>query len=133
MTNDKESNTKRREFRQGIPLIEWIVAGIGGVLVMASFGFLVYRAISEQEPPSFGFAIEKVQPMNEQQSVTVSIKNRGGRPVADVRVRAISGSGEEREAVIDYVPSQSRRVTFLFDQVVVAADVRFAVESFTEP
>ncbi len=132
MTSDIKYDSQSA--RDNIPIMEWIVAAIGGLLVIASFGFLVYRAVVEREPPSFEFTIEKVERLRQQSAATVSIRNNGGQPVADLRVQAIGGQEQSTEVVVDYVPAKSsRRVTFVFDKSTVASEIKFLVDSFTKP
>ncbi len=120
--------------QNGIPVAEWIVAAVGGVLVIASFLFLAYRAVSEREPASFEFTIEEIQRVQQQLVATASVHNRGGQPVADLRLRAICKRDQVKEVVIDYVPAKSsRRVTFYFVDADVDAPIEFVVDSFTEP
>ncbi len=128
------TNQDIQSARDHIPIAEWIVAAIGGLLVTASFGFLAYRASSEREPPSFDFTIEKLVAMNWQTAATVSVRNHGGKAVADLRLRAICTQDQSKEVVIDYVPAKSaRRVTFVFDEPMMDSEIKFFVDSFTEP
>ncbi len=132
MTTD--TNHDSQSARGHIPIAEWIVAAIGGLLVVASFGFLAYRSVGEREPPAFEFTIEKVVPMNVQKAVTVSVRNLGGKPVADLRLHVIGNQGQVKEVVIDYLPAKSsRRVAFVFDEPPVDIEMNIFVDSFTEP
>lgn len=131
---DKNTQLNAKVFRDAIPLAEWIVAACGGILIAASFGFLGYRAIIQQKPPSFDVVVEKVEAAGMQASSTVAVHNRGGRPAADVTVHASSDNGRQLEVVIDYVPvGSSRRVVFLFASSVEASDAAFTVDSYSEP
>lgn len=117
-----------------IPLAEWIVAAIGGLLVIASFVFLAYRSVSELVPPSFEFEIKDFNSIDQQSAVTVSVTNTGGKPVADLRVRATGPESASREVTVDYVPAKSsRKITFVFDPPTEASQLKFTIESFTEP
>lgn len=119
---------------ESIPVAEWIVAAIGGLLVIASFAFLVYRAVVEQERPSFEIEIEAVHSSEHYNSVTISVHNVGGQPVADLIVRATGDKPESPVVTVDFVPAKSsRRVTFVFDKATEISRLSFAVESFTEP
>jgi len=119
---------------ESIPVAEWIVAAIGGLLVITSFAFLVYRAVIEQERPSFEIEIEAVHSSDHYNSVTVLVRNIGGQPVADLLVRATSDTPESPMATVDYLPAKSsRRVTFVFHKATEISRLSFAVESFTEP
>lgn len=134
MTSDNDRESKSKKFHDEIPLAEWIVAACGGVLILASFGFLTYRAVSERRPPSFAYTVENVDPMDDKYAAIVSIHNRGGRPVANVSLRAVSDRNEQCVVVVDFVPANSsRRVTFLFDNAIIASDLTFKVDSFSEP
>lgn len=123
-----------KKFSDEIPLLEWLVAAMGGLLVIVSFGFLGYRAMSEQEPPLFVVTVESIELMGTQRAVTVSVANRGGRPVAELSVHADGMNGRSKDAIVDYVPAgSSRRVTFLFDDSLPPSDYEFVVDSFTNP
>jgi uncharacterized protein (TIGR02588 family) len=128
------TNQDGRSSGASIPLTEWIVAAIGCFLVISSFAFLAFRAVSEREPPSFDFVVEEVNSKALPNSVTVSVRNRGGAPVADLLVRAIRDHQESREVIVDHVPAKSsRRVTFVFSATTGAEQLAFAIESFREP
>lgn len=104
------------------------------VLVTISFGFLGYRAMTEQNPPLFVLTVESVEPIGTQRAVTVPVANRVGRPVADLCVHTSGIDGRPKDAVIDYVPAgSSRRVTFLFDGRFLPLNYEFVVDSFTNP
>jgi uncharacterized protein (TIGR02588 family) len=141
MTTDEEKEPERNNPFVTTPIAEWIIALLGGVLIAASFGFLFYRAIREKEPPSFDFHIETMERAGDQHAVKVLVRNIGGRPVANLRIRVarvgIAINDEkcrQHTTVLDYVPAHSaRHATFVFDHAIAPADLRFTVDSFTDP
>ncbi|TWT56493.1 hypothetical protein [Allorhodopirellula solitaria] len=118
-----------------IPLAECIVAGVGLLLVLATFGYLGQRAMREQSPPSFVARTEKIIALGDQFVAKVVVQNIGGTPVADLRVIADFGEDEPpKEVVIDYLPSRSdRRVGFVLKRMPSEPEPTFQFVSYTEP
>ena len=134
MNESTLSIAPHRETEDRIPIAEWIVAIVGAILVGGTFSFLAYRAVVEQGPPSFTAKIEQIEASGNSHAVSVIVQNQGGRPVSDLVVRATRDDQDERELTIDYLPSHSaRRVTFLFENSIVASQFECVFTSYNDP
>ena len=98
-----------------IPLLEWIVGGLGAVLVGGATAFLVYHALTrDRTPPDVRVIVERVLELENGYLVQFRAFNRGGSAAAELMIEGeVAGpDGSERrpsEAVLDYVPAGSDR------------------------
>ena len=101
------------------PLLEWIVAAVGLVLVLSTIGFTFYRAWRETEtPPAVSVTVETIVAQDAGYLVTFRALNEGEGTAAAVTVEGVLlQDGEEIElstASLDFVPSFSERQGGLF-------------------
>jgi uncharacterized protein (TIGR02588 family) len=101
------------------PLLEWIVAAVGLVLVVSTIGFTFYRAWRETEtPPAVTVTVETIVAQDAGYLVTFRALNEGEGTAAAVTVEGVLlQNGEEIElstASLDFVPSRSERQGGLF-------------------
>jgi len=102
-----------------IPALEWVVAGIGALLVAGTIGYLAAQALwRDTTPPDVRLVAE---PAREQQGgwlVRFHAFNRGGEPAAELLIegelRGPDGTVETSEATLDYLPPGSQRDGGLF-------------------
>lgn len=108
--NDSERRQPGEEVREGPPpLWEWVVAGIGLVLVLASVGYLTWEAVQRPrtgpEPVIEGV---RVEPQGAQYLVHFRVRNRGTLTAERLKVGArLLRQGqpvEEREAEFEFLP-----------------------------
>ena len=102
-----------------IPLLEWLVGGLGALLVAGSIAYLVYHALwRDAAPPDVQVAVEAIVPRADGWLVQFRAINRGGRAAAELVVEGelVSGEGpiETGEATLDYLPPRSERTGGLF-------------------
>lgn len=102
-----------------IPLIEWLAAGLGLVLVAGTVGFMAWRALtSEASFPAISLQVESVQRSGDGYLVVVTALNTGEATAADVKVEGTlensSGIVETSETRFDYLPPGSKRKGGLF-------------------
>jgi len=96
------------------PLLEWITGFIGAVLVAATLGFLVYRAItSDGQPPVMEFTPLSITEAGDGYLVIFSVRNVGGETAASLVVEGALHAGgdpiEARTATLSYVPPGAQR------------------------
>lgn len=111
-----------RDCRQGEapPTVwEWLVAGIGAVLVAATLGFLVVDALRAGDgPPDPVPEVAGIRQQEGRFHVRVRMRNRGPSPAANLRLEGTLTEGEhvvERaETEFDYLPAGSAREAGLF-------------------
>jgi uncharacterized protein (TIGR02588 family) len=105
------------------PPLEWAVAGLGLLLVVASLVVLVADALrGGAEAPDPVVQVGKVSPAGGGWVVQVDVRNRTRAPAARLKVRVAlrdaTAAVEEREIEFDYLPGESLRqggVFFLAD------------------
>ena len=102
-----------------MPLLEWVVAGIGALLVAGTIGYLTLQALwRDATPPAV--RIEALPPLALQGGWLVRFRaiNQGGEPAAQLLVEGElsgpEGSVETAQATLDYLPPGSEREGGLF-------------------
>lgn len=96
------------------PVWEWIIAGIGLILVISAIGTMFYRAITEEStPPALAFSVVSIEPIDNGFHVKFSVANTGDQTTAALTVEGILKSGEEDAetsmATLTYAPANSIR------------------------
>ena len=102
-----------------IPALEWLVAGVGALLVAGTIGYLVIHALwRDQTPPDVRLVAQRVLALEDQHLVEFRAVNRGGEPAAQLLVEGeLVGADcpvESAEATLDYLPPGSHRDGGLF-------------------
>lgn len=103
----------------GIPRSEWAAASVGGGLLLAAVGYLVWNAaLSADAPPDVAAAVLRVDRLNDGWRALVRADNHGGTTAAEVAVEAeLSRPGQppERATItFDYIPADSQRTGGVF-------------------
>lgn len=98
---------------------EWVVALISAAIVIASIGYVTYRAITnDRSPPDIVIDVERVVPTRSGYVVEVWVYNFGGITAKDLTVEAqlLSGGKEVmvRSVGFTFVPDGSRRKGGMF-------------------
>lgn len=106
----------------GTPLLEWIFACLGLLVVAGFLGAIGWQAWGGREGqlPVLVTRVDKILPQAGDWLVEVTVVNRGSRTAANVQVEAAlrgpEGVLERSSVVFDYVPSRSQRTGgLLFD------------------
>ncbi len=104
---------------EGIPILEWIVGGIGFMLLAAVLGFLLYTGFSEESRlPDVRMTAEEVLRTRNGYLVRVTVLNEGGLTAEGMIVEGELWSGgvilEQSRTVIEYLPPRSRKQIGLF-------------------
>lgn len=146
-------NQSKRNADNHVPILEWIFAAIGLVVVLAACGLLIYKGlVLERRQPQFKATTQHVYPAGDQYAVQAQIENTGGQTVAklcvhaELKMSAIIDASPNKtsmnetsaransEATIDFLPADSTRVaTFLFDQEPDANAIQYRFKSYQEP
>jgi uncharacterized protein (TIGR02588 family) len=108
--NDSENET---------PLLEWVIAGVGLVLVAGVLGLLLYNAIwKEPSPPQITIRVITTVPVQNGYLVQFRAVNQGGSTAEGVIIGGELRHGVERvessQTTIDYLPPNSERGGGLF-------------------
>ncbi len=118
MSEEKSSQNKSADEHK-IPVLEWIAAAIGLILVSAAIGFVFYQALFfESNPPSIIITIESVTPNGSGYLVAFKAANNGDKTAASVAIEGELKKGaesiEKSGVTIGYVPSYSETNGGLF-------------------
>lgn len=105
---------KDLQSRRAVPLLEWIIAGLGVLLVGGAIAFLVYHSVTRgQTPPDIRVGAERVLDLDHGYVVQFRALNEGGAAAAQVTIEGElvgpDGTIERGEAVLDYLPPRSDR------------------------
>ena len=100
--------------RHALPLLEWIVGGLGAVLVGGAIGFLVYHSLTrDQTPPDVRVVAQRVLDLQNGYLVQFRALNQGGSAAAQLTIEGElagpDGEVEVSEVVFDYLPPRSGR------------------------
>ena len=80
-----------RELKYTIPLLEWVVAGLGVLLVGGAIVFLVYHSMTRgRTPPDLRAVAERVLELDHGYVVQFRALNEGGSTAAEVTIEARS-------------------------------------------
>ena len=118
MSEQKSSqNESAKEHK--IPVLEWVAAAIGLVLVVGAIGFMFYQALFfESKPPNISITIESVTPNDAGYLVAFKAANNGDKTAASVAIEGELKNGDESveksSVTIGYVPSYSETSGGLF-------------------
>jgi uncharacterized protein (TIGR02588 family) len=99
--------------------LEWVIAGLSGLLLAATLAYMVIFAFSEQEtPPAVTLSVATVTTTPGGYLVVFRADNAGGAAAAGLQVSGELREGgavvETSQATIDYLPQRSERRGGLF-------------------
>lgn len=114
MKEDEKKNSESLKNRSQAPVLEWLAAAIGLMLVSASIGFLLYSAIvKENTPPDLNITAETVTKTEKGYLVKISLENKGGTNASQVTVEGKLKKGDEdmetSSMTFAYAPSHSKK------------------------
>jgi uncharacterized protein (TIGR02588 family) len=97
-----------------LPLVEWIVGGLGALLVGGTIAFLLYHALArDSTPPDVRVVEQRVFVLQDRYLVQFRAFNQGGAAAAQLTIEGElvgpDGTTETSDAVLDYVPARSSR------------------------
>lgn len=121
-TDERDQGRDEEQAAHGLqdtPLLEWIMALVGAVLIGATSGFLLYEALAQgDEPPSVAIEVRDVQAQEGRFLVAFDANNTGDETGAGVIVEGQLVQGgetvETSSVTIPYVPGHSTRKGGLF-------------------
>jgi uncharacterized protein (TIGR02588 family) len=114
-----QSASQKQQEKEAIPIWEWVVAGIGLVLVAGVIGFLLYEAFSGNRlPPDVKLSVESVVQIRNGYLVKITAVNEGGQTAEGVDIEGELTTGteslERSRTTIDYLPPRSEKKAGLF-------------------
>jgi uncharacterized protein (TIGR02588 family) len=119
MAEKKSDPEEHKQRHERPPLLEWIVAAAGAILVAGAIGFMLYQAMTQNAaPPDFSFQVDSITPTAAGYLVKFQVENAGQETASEVVVEGELKSGaesvEKSSALFNYIPSHSRRAGGLF-------------------
>ena len=105
----------QRKSLPNIPLIEWVVGGIGLVLVTSMIGLLAYEGLAgDGSPPDVVLKIQSRHHQQQSHAISVTVMNQGGEPASALKIQGelLDEQGSVVESAmseIDYLPARSER------------------------
>ncbi len=116
---DKNSDSSDEQLTDNTPVLEWIVAAIGLILVVGTIGFMLYEGLtSKNTPPDFTTEIERIDAVNAGFIVKFKLTNNGEQTASGVNVEGELKNGgesvETSDVTFDYAPSKSETKGGLF-------------------
>ena len=128
-----------RQPRHALPLLEWIVGGLGAVLVGGAIAFLVYHSLTrDQTPPDVRVVAQRVLDLQNGYLVQFRAFNQGGSAAAELTIEGElagpDGNTEVSEAVLDYLPPRSdREGGLVFSRDPRAGQLSLRVKGYARP
>jgi uncharacterized protein (TIGR02588 family) len=125
--------------QRATPLLEWLVGGLGAVLVGGAIAFLVYHSlVRDQTPPDIRLIAERVLDLGNGYLVQFRAFNEGRSAAAEVTIEgelvAPDGTREVGEAVLDYLaPRSDREGGLLFTRDPRAGELRLRAKGYARP
>ena len=115
----KGSSNQPTEIGPDTPLLEWLMALVGLVLVVSSVGFLVYHAITgNHSPPDVTVEMDTITPTSHGYLVQFRAINQGDTTAKGLIIEGqLTEAGQEvekSETSLDYIPARSEREGGLF-------------------
>jgi uncharacterized protein (TIGR02588 family) len=109
-----EQQPELHDPQNDIPLMEWIAATLGFVIVATVISFLIYEAINNDAvPPILNVTITEIRELDDTYLVLFEVYNRGTMTAAAVSVEGQLLEGEQsiesRSSTLTYVPPKSVR------------------------
>lgn len=121
------------------PLLEWIMAAVGLVLLLGAIGVILADALAgDGEPPTL--SVERLGATRTPAGWVVEFRARNAsqRPAAEVQVTGVLSAGgaelERRSTTLDYLPGGGdRRGGLLFRTDPAAGELELQAEGYREP
>ena len=103
--------------------LEWLMGGLGLLLVLAVLAIVAFEAVGPREPPRIEARLGEIRRSGSVWLAEIEVRNLGDETAAGVEIEGRVGD-RTAGATLDYVPAHGReRVTLSFD-----ADPRGAVD-----
>ena len=121
----------------GPALLEWIAAGVGGVVALAMFGLLAAEAFSPAEYKAPILRVEPLAILPEGNSfiAEINVRNLSAQAAASVEIEgSIAGRPETSHVTLAYVPGGSvRRAALVFAHDPRRGGLSLRVTGFEHP
>lgn len=139
MRVEEDADEKRKRTATGTSPLEWVVAGLGGLLVAGLVALLVYQALIQVEgPPVIRMAVAGIEPAGEGWHVEVTVTNDGHSTASALdlaaRLKTDGQTVEEATATLDYLPQNAtRHAGFYFGTDPAGHDLELVPLGYADP
>lgn len=111
MTHSDKANARKQK---RTPFLEWLLGGIGVLLLVSCVAFLVYEGLRGDEEPGVVLAsIKEVVHLSDMHIVTFDVRNDGTQTLSNLQLtaRVLDGTREIEQVTttIDYLPGRSHQ------------------------
>ena len=136
---NKSDKNGENDGEQKTPLLEWVAAGIGLILVVGAIGFMLYQAItSTSAPPVIQLTTKSVAVVETGYLVVFEAENTGEETASNVAIEGEIKNGKESveksSITIDYIPSHSKQKGGLyFSKNPQQFDLAIRAAGYTKP
>ncbi len=118
MADKNEDNSGEGQIKD-TPVLEWLIAAVGLILVIGTIGFMMYKGLtSKDKPPDFTTKIDRIDTVNSGYIIVFKLVNVGEQTAAGVNVEGELKNGtesvEKSDVTFDYAPSTSETEGGLF-------------------
>jgi uncharacterized protein (TIGR02588 family) len=109
----------RPQFTSGIPTLEWIVGGVGLLLITGVIAFMLYHAITGiDSPPDVNVSVVSIRQNRSGYLVMIKARNYGGTTAEGTVIEGELKKGsqvlERSHTTLDYSPPGSEKELGLF-------------------
>lgn len=123
-----------------VPLLEWVSAAVGLLILVGLFGFLAMEAVktSEEKPPMMIVEETGISAYSDRYIIEVKLVNHSRKTGAAIQIEGRLSTGgtsvETSNATVDYVPGKSeRRAGLVFTKDPRKYDVELRVTGYELP
>ncbi len=114
--------------------LEWAIAGLGALLILVVFAFLVTDLVGgASEPVRLRVTLGAPMSRDGQAFVPVRVTNEGGQTAEDAMIEVCAGASNCAEVSFAYVPRGSARDGVVGLQAPLDSTLQARVESYRTP
>lgn len=133
-TQNEQSQDEQSQDEQQSNALEWSVAILGGIIVLGTIGYLIYKLFSgAADPPDLQVTLGDAKDQGQEMLVPVTVKNNGGSVAIDTVVEICSATEECAQLTFEYVPHASVREGFVGFSKPMSEPLSTRVVSYREP
>ena len=122
-----------------IPTLEWVVSGLGLLIVAGAVGVLLYEGIAgDQSPPEIALSVQSIDRQQNGFLVKIRAENIGGEPAGRVDILAELTEGakvvETSGTQFEHLPPRSKRdAGVFFQRDPRLAEIRLQTKGYEAP
>ena len=132
-----DNNQDQRSARKA-GMLEWALAALSGVVVLALAGFLLFEAVTKTgSDPVLSLHVDAIEAIPEGSVAEISLWNRGHATAAEVESEGTVGTGANEitsTVTLDYAPAESvSPAALVFSRPVAAEEISLRVLGYRDP